>query len=59
MFMTPTQDKIKGLVVLIKTDKGIYEVSLSTLCKKEVLKKIEEYGKLILVGNDLSETIKF
>lgn len=57
--MTPQQDKIKGLLILIKTNKGVYEVSLSTLCKKEILKKIEEYGKIVLVGNDLSETIKF
>jgi len=54
-----SQETIKGLVVLVKTEKGIFEVSLSTLCKKELLSKIEEYGKVILVGDDLSENINF
>jgi len=50
-------DKIKGLVVFVKTDKGVFEVVLSSTVKKEVLKLIDGYG-IVLVNKDVSEIIK-
>ena len=58
MFMTPTQDKIKGLVVLLKINDKVYEVYLTELVKREIYEKINSLG-IVLVGEDLSETIKF
>ena len=52
-------DVIKGLVVFVKTDKGVYEVCLSELVKKEIFKLIDSYGTITLVGIDVSEVIEF
>jgi len=56
--MTPTQDKIKGLVVLLKVNDKVYEVYLTELVKREIYEKIEK-NRIILVGNDLSGVIDF
>jgi len=51
-------DKVKNILILIKTDRGIFECNLTELTKKEILKKLDEVG-ILLVGNDLSENINF
>jgi len=56
--MTPTQDKIKGLVVLLKVNDKVYEVYLTELVKREIYEKINSLG-IVLVGEDLSGVIDF
>lgn len=51
-----SQDKVQGLLVIIKTDKGLFEVSLSDDVKHRIWKIIDNQ-KILLVGNDLSELL--
>lgn len=56
--MSNQQEKIKGLVVLLKVGDKIHECLLTDLVKKEIFKLIDGYG-ITLCEQDLSETIKF
>ena len=56
--MTPQQEKIQGLVVLLKVDGKVYEVYLTELVKREIYEKINGNG-ITLVGEDLGGTIDF
>ena len=49
-------DKITGLVVLLKTDKGLHEVILSDMVKREILKVIDGY-QIVLGAEDLSSVL--
>lgn len=55
--MNQPQETIKGLVLFLKTDKGVFEVVLSDLIKREVYKLIDGYG-ITLIEKDVSEIIK-
>jgi hypothetical protein len=52
-----SSDKIKGLVLFVKTDKGVFEVVLNDAEKKELFKVINQY-QIKLVNKDVSEIIK-
>lgn len=52
-----TNDKIQGLVVLLKVNDKVHEVVLTTLVKKEVFVVLDKY-QIVLVDNDLSGIIK-
>lgn len=55
--MNQPTDRIKGLAVLLKTDKGLHEVILTDLVKREVLKVIDKY-QIVLGAEDLSGVVE-
>ena len=54
--MNQPTDKIKGLIVILKTDKGLHEVILSDLVKREIFKVIDGY-QIVLGAEDLSSVL--
>jgi len=55
--MNQPTDKITGLVVLLKTDKGLHEVILSDMVKREIFKVIDGY-QIVLGAEDLSGVVE-
>lgn len=55
--MNQPTDKIKGLIVILKTDKGLHEVILSDLVKREIFKVIDGY-QIVLGAEDLSVVVE-
>jgi hypothetical protein len=55
--MNQPTDKIKGLIVILKTDKGLHEVILSDLVKREIFKVIDGY-QIVLGAEDLSGVVE-
>jgi len=54
--MNQPTDKITGLVLLLKTDKGLHEVILSDMVKREIFKVIDGY-QIVLGAEDLSSVL--
>ena len=50
------KDKILGLVVLIRTNKGIFECCLTDMVKREFFKVIDGY-QIVLGAEDLSSVL--
>lgn len=55
--MNQPTDKIKGLIVILKTDKGLHEVILSDMVKREIFKVIDGY-QIVLGAEDLSGVVE-
>mgnify|MGYP003435557966 FL=1 len=55
--MNQPTDKIKGLIVILKTDKGLHEVTLSDLVQREIFKVIDGY-QIVLGAEDLSGVVE-
>lgn len=55
--MNQPTDRIKNLVVLLKTDKGLREVILTDLVKREIFKVIDGY-QIVLGAEDLSGVVE-
>ena len=55
--MNQPSDRIKNLVVLLKTDKGLREVILTDLVKREIFKVIDGY-QIVLGAEDLSGVVE-
>ena len=55
--MNQPTDKITGLAVLLKTDKGLHEVILSDMVKREIFKVIDGY-QIVLGAEDLSGVVE-
>ena len=51
------KDVVKGLVVFVKTGKGVFEVVLNDAEKKEVFAVLNKYT-IILVPKNVEEIIK-
>ncbi len=55
--MNQPTDKIKRLIVILKTDKGLHEVILSDMVKREIFKVIDGY-QIVLGAEDLSGVVE-
>jgi hypothetical protein len=49
-----TTDRIKGITVLVQTDKGLFEAVISADKKKEIFKLMDR-DKIVLVDDDWSK----